>query len=240
MAAKKKKPDVSIIIPTLNEEKLIGMALESIKNQEFDGSYEVILGDGSSTDKTREIAKKYTDKIAVEPPTTISRGRKIAGEKAEGEIIISAGADVKYPKNWLKEMVKPFEDPEVVAVTGKPFPLDGTKIDELFSDYLMHPLAIFLNFVGWDFVYGDCVAMRKTAYDKIGGFDDELITGEDMDVVRRIKKYGKVIYNPKAVAHFSTRRIRKWGAAKYFLFHLKNFFDFHLFHKHAMKYEPVR
>ena len=51
--------DISVIIPTYNEEKYVGTCLRSLSNQDYQGKYEIIISDGSSTDRTVEIARRY-------------------------------------------------------------------------------------------------------------------------------------------------------------------------------------
>lgn len=235
-----KTADVSIVIPALNEERYIERTLQSIAAQEFKGTYELIVSDGNSDDRTVEIARKYTSNIVIEPTRTIAAGRQTGTRIALGKIIAYTDADTTVPPDWLEHLTEQFKDPKVIAVTGKPLPLEHDIVSHLFSDFVMDPIARILCFFQIPYVYGGDMAIRKEVFDRIGGFNTSLVTAEDMDIINRAKKHGRVAYNPKAVAYFSMRRIKKWGYLKYLFFHIANFFKAELFDKPASKYEPVR
>jgi len=67
--------DISVIVPTFNEEKYIEATLKSIKNQKTDLEYEIIVSDCKSQDKTVSISRKYADKIVSTSKRTIASGR---------------------------------------------------------------------------------------------------------------------------------------------------------------------
>ena len=130
----KKKADVSIIVPTLNEEKYVERCLNSLSKQRYFGTYEIIVADGHSSDKTRSIAKKYADKIVIEHTRTIAAGRQAGARVATGKLIVYTGADVVVPSDWLSRICAPFADKKVVAAFGSLIPSDGTE----FDDFLCH------------------------------------------------------------------------------------------------------
>jgi len=117
---------VSIIIPTLNEEELIADCLQSLRNQSFK-DFEIIVIDGGSTDRTVEIAKEYTDKVILAPDSKIGEARLIGVKEASGNIIVSTDADTVHPPFWLQNLVRHFNDPEVVAVGGAIYPLNPSE-----------------------------------------------------------------------------------------------------------------
>ena len=99
---------VSIVIPTLNEEEGIGITLDSIKSEEFAKrgmELEIIIVDGNSKDKTREIAEQRGAKVIVEPRKGYGRAYKTGLKEAEGDIIITGDADGTYPFHIAHEYV---------------------------------------------------------------------------------------------------------------------------------------
>ena len=99
---------LSIIIPTLNEEKSIEKTLQSIKELK-DYDYEIIISDGKSKDKTVEIAKKYDAKVIVYEGTirqTIGGGRNLGASIASGDFFVFLDADVTIPdiNNFFKKV----------------------------------------------------------------------------------------------------------------------------------------
>lgn len=111
-------PSLSIIIPTYNSEKVLGLCLEKIREQNYPREkIEVIIIDGASTDRTLDIAKQFkADKILKNPLKTGEAGKSIGIDASENEIIVSIDSDnVLEGNDWLKKMVKPFEDLKIVS-----------------------------------------------------------------------------------------------------------------------------
>ncbi len=231
---------VSVIIPALNEEQYIEATLRSLRKQDFKGSWELIVADGHSSDKTVPISKKYCDKIVTETTRTIAAGRQAGARASSGELLLFTDADSLADPQWISRMARAFDDPQVAAAFGMIEPLEGGFVEKLFLHWSVLIAASLFNLLGLDYVYGSNLAMRRTAFDVIGGFNIYLHTAEDTDVIHRIRKQGKIIFVPDATVRYSTRRIRKWGYPKYLWFHTKNFFEMFLFKKPATHYEAVR
>lgn len=99
---------ISIVIPTLNEEEGIGITIDSIKKEEFEKrnwEYEVVIIDGNSTDKTREIAESKGAKIIIEPRKGYGRAYKTGLSKVDGDIIVTGDADGTYPFDRIHEYI---------------------------------------------------------------------------------------------------------------------------------------
>jgi len=234
------KPEISIVIPTLNEEKCLESALISLKNQFISKNYEIIISDGYSTDKTLQIAKKYADKIVFEEKRTISAGRQTGAMEADGRVIVSAGADIHVDSTWLDSITRPIFEGTHVASIGPVVPLDGTQIEDMFAHGFLTPLGGVLSKLGMHFAVADNMAFDADSFREAGGFNPELVTGEDTDLIKRIKNHGKIAYSSEALAYVSMRRVREWGYWKYLTFHTTNFAKFHFQGKAHKKYEPIR
>jgi len=99
---------VSIVIPTLDEEEGIGVTLDSIKREEFakrGWDLEIIIVDGNSRDKTREIAEQKGARVIIEPRKGYGRAYKTGLKEADGDIIITGDADGTYPFHIAHEYV---------------------------------------------------------------------------------------------------------------------------------------
>jgi len=231
---------VSVIIPTLNEEKNITKTLKAIRAQKTDFEVEVIVADGESEDKTVLLARRYADKIVTERTHTIAAGRQAGAMVAEGEILVYTDADAIPEKDWLKNIVGAFKDKKVVGAYGWILPLKGGRLEVFLLKYLALIVAYLASLIGFDYLAGSNMAIRKDAFDKVGGMNIHLTTGEDIDIIKRVRKLGKVVFVPQAKVKYSMRRIRNWGYKKYLLFHTKNYFKMHFFNKSEEKYEPIR
>src|SRR5674476_360535 len=113
-------PKVSFIIPALNEEKRIAILIDNIKKLDKNYNYEIIVADGNSTDKTREIAEKMGAIIIrdnKDAPKTIANGRNTGASLASGEIFIFCDAVtvMKDPKIFLTEVFSVFKNPLIIG-----------------------------------------------------------------------------------------------------------------------------
>lgn len=224
---------VSVIIPAYNEEGSIGRTLESLANQKTDHEFEVIIVNNNSTDNTVKESQKFSKKLDLKVIDEKKKGRGTAratGHRhAKGDILISTDADTWLPKEWMNNITKPFEDPKVVAVTGPWRLFDLDKKSKYWLERLQKisewPFRLIM---GHYWLTGFNMALRKSAYDKCGGFNPDINAHEDVDITLRIRKYGKIVYADDAVAHQSGRRYRKGAlrgileydilAVRYFLF----------------------
>ena len=99
---------VSIVIPTLDEEEGIGVTLDSIKREEFakrGWDLEIIIVDGNSRDRTREIAEEKGARVIIEPRKGYGRAYKTGLKEVDGDIIITGDADGTYPFHIAHEYV---------------------------------------------------------------------------------------------------------------------------------------
>jgi glycosyltransferase involved in cell wall biosynthesis len=229
---------VSVIIPTLNEEKYLGQCLDSISKQDMN-SFEVIIGDGGSTDKTRKIAQDYGAKFVVEPKRTIAAGRQKACGLAKGEIIVSTDADIIATPGWLSKLSSAIGD-EVVCSHGNVVPYDGSRVEGWAGKKLMPWWFKTLTVLGKACPAGSNLCFSKKTFDEVGGFNTELVTGEDLELVRRLKTQGKVVFADNADVYVSMRRVQGWGKLKFFSYHLSNAVRVHTTGVGHSGYEPVR
>ena len=212
----------SIIIPTLNEEKLLPKLLEVIDNFELKKkfNYEIIISDGGSTDKTISIAQNHADIILKNKEgneQNISIGRNIGANAANGEIIIFYNGDIfidDFEKVFLTIEDK-FLNSKFMAMTCcvKVFPEEQKFVDIIFQSFYNYYFH-FLNIIGLGMGRGECHIIRKSTFDEYGGYNEELAAGEDFDLFRRIRKDGKVLFARNLTVYESPRRYRKIGHFK--------------------------
>jgi len=233
-------PTVSIVMPTLNEEAYIERTLRSLRDQDSSFPYEIVIGDGYSADDTLRICSKYADRIVLEKKKTPAAGRQSAVKESEGSIIAFCCADSFYPRDWLRELTTPIAEGKAGAVGGVVLPLDGSFIDNLTSKYMLAPLALVMSKVGVYFTPGETIAVSRKAFDEVGGFNVDMVTAEDMDLIKRISRSEKVVVNPRARAYVSMRRVKKWGRFRYLLYHVSNFVSYQLTSGSHSRYEPIR
>jgi glycosyltransferase involved in cell wall biosynthesis len=226
-----KYPLVSIIITTKNEEKNIGNCLESIlRNIELKGCrnigskflnpytskslkpyIEIIVVDNNSSDRTKEIARKYTKKVYNFGPER-SAQRNFGAKKARGKYLLFLDADMILSSTVIKEVIKKFKFQNSKSKIDSKLKIQNSK--QNFSNFKHQtsntPLValyipeIVLGDSFWskvrrfersfyDGTVIDCVrAVRKDIFEKVGGFDTSLTGPEDWDFDKKVRKQGKV------------------------------------------------
>ena len=201
--------EFSIIVPTYNEEKYIEQCLRSILQQNAERSeFEVIVSDGGSSDKTKDIAEQLADRIVVNERKGASVQRNYGVKHARGEILVFIDADTHLDSNFLVAIKEKFFDSNVVAVTGIAYPADG-KLPQRFVYRATYILMRVLHSMKLSLFPAMCVAYRKQAFESAGGFREDFTTLEDLDLSRRVSKLGVTKIATNAHAFSSTRRIHK-------------------------------
>lgn len=237
---RRKNPKASVVIPALNEEKVIRACIESLNVQDYPHSFEVIIADGGSKDATRRIARSLGVRVVVERTRTIAAGRQKGALAAKGGLIAFSDADAVIPPNWLRELLAPFKDERVTGAFGSFSLFDGNLFDDFLCATFVPAYLWLSNAFGYPSGAGSCMACRASAFKESGGFNVKLVTAEDVDLQKKMRKLGRVAFVPKAKARVSARRIRKWGYLKFFAFHARNWFEAHFLGRAESHYERVR
>ncbi len=207
---------VSIVIPTLNEEKYLGKCIESIKKQKLpeDIELEIVVVDSGSNDRTLEIARKYTNKVFSSHGGGIGENRQLGSEQATGEILISTDADCIYPEDWLAKGLKYFRDPDIICVSGPtiPIPEEAVFLDKLFYFVANCILKIWNDLFHRALFRGSNAFYRRWAFDKVGGYNIKLWAREDSELTGRMSKLGKkTVFDFGVFVMTSMRRRRARG-----------------------------
>jgi len=220
----------SIIIPTLNEEKLLPQLLKQLTDEIPLPSreYEIIISDGGSKDATEKIAESFNCSFIKHHSTikeNISCGRNRGAEKAKGKWLIFLNADIRIAnvKAFFVFLEEHVYSSKLVAVGGqvKIFPEEEILSDRLFHAFYYHYFKA-LNFIGMGNGRGECQIILKDTFDKLGGYNQKLAAGEDFDLFKRAKKIGKILLTDKILVFESPRRFRRFGYFNVTLMWLKN------------------
>jgi len=192
-------PSISVIVPAYNEEKVIARTIESLLEADYPNK-EIIVVDDGSTDRTLEIALRYV-RAGVKVYHKENGGKSSAlnyGLKfARGEIVVTVDADSIVGRSALKELIKKFKDPNVVAACGNIKVLNRvnwlTKCQAL--EYITS-INIFRRaldvFGAVTVVPGALGAFRKSVLEAGGFYDKDTVT-EDFDVTVKTLKAGSIV-----------------------------------------------
>ncbi len=199
---------ISIIIPTLNEEHYIGNLLNDYLNQTFK-DFEIIVVDGNSIDKTREIVKNFSKrnkriKLIVSKKRNVSHQRNLGAKNAKFEKLLFNDADISVEKDFLEKTVKELIRRELKVSGCYLVPKTKNAIDKL--GYCLLNGWIFLMQYIYPHMTGQCIFSTKEIHNKLNGFNPAIKFSEDNDYVNRSKKFYKFrILNSKKI-YSSTRR----------------------------------
>jgi glycosyltransferase involved in cell wall biosynthesis len=208
---------LSIIIPTLNEEKNLGNLLQDIQEQTWT-DYEIIISDGNSNDKTIEIAQRYGCKFFIEkdnnrrhPSIQRNNGAKIA----KGNLFLFLDADTRLPNKYFLEKTITEFNFRKLAISGFYLNFDSKKFFYKFYRKVYNGTAKIAQHIK-PLALGAGIISKKEIHDQIGGFDETIFVGEDQVYCERGAKLGKFRLIKSTNIFFSIRRFEKYGPWKMF------------------------
>jgi peptidoglycan-N-acetylglucosamine deacetylase len=202
---------LSVVVPAFNEEKLIKESLESLKKQDFQGEYEIIVVDNGSRDNTLQIARNMGIKVVSCPEKGVAFARQCGAEAACGEIIVQADADTIYPVWWLTRIAAHFKrHPGAVAVAGT-FVYKNPPWWANFEYFLRVFFGMLSSLVFGRplIISGANLAFTKKAFTQIGGYEHGAYSSDQINIATRLSTLGKVIYDGRLYCWTSERSVNK-------------------------------
>ena len=200
---------ISIIVPTYNEEKYIEENLKSIKNQETNLNYEVIVSDCKSDDQTVKIAEKYADKIVISKKRSPAYARNTGVLAAKGKILIFIDADTKILPDYVEFIFRKFKKiPHLVGLsTSFKFSKQSPKL--IFAEEITNSYLLMRSQLDRATLPGFNTCVLKDKFEKVGGFKNSVL--EDVQLSKNLNLLGKVKYLPEKKVITSSRKLEKVG-----------------------------
>lgn len=220
------KPFFSVVIPTLNEEKFLPKLINDLLKQ-TEKDFEVIIADGYSKDKTKQVVDEFKKKLNIKFFQTrlknVAAQRNFGAKKSKGKYIIFFDADSRISPSFLKKVKQsiikkkgllfiPFFSPDKEYKQYKPA-----------FDFINNIIELTQNFPN-RFSLGGVMIVEKGFFDLINGFDESLYMSEDHELIQRASYWGvnaKFIKNVKVM--FSLRRMKKEGEIKFLYKYILSF-----------------
>jgi glycosyltransferase involved in cell wall biosynthesis len=171
---------VSVIIPTKNSAELLTKCLDSVISQSYK-NLEIILVDNNSSDKTKEIAAKYTNLVFNQGPER-SAQVNFGVTKASGEFVYKIDSDFVLEKEVIAqcvaEITKGFD---AIVVHNSP---------DVRVSWIARIRKFEVDMYKYDITHSSARFVKKSVYEQIGGFDESVTAGEDYDFQNKLNRSG--------------------------------------------------
>lgn len=239
------RPNISVVIPAYNEARFIEACLQSLKAQDFSGTFEVVVVDNNSSDNTAALASALGATVLFEPTRGVCAARQAGTLAAAGEVVISTDADTTFTRNWLSRIWAEFTDqPDVVAVAGTVEYVRAPWWARLYAKALFGTTNARYRLTGSVGYMTACnTAFRKKAWT---GYNTRLTQGGDeFGLLSQLKPKGKIVFQRDNKVFTSSRRLRQGMWYNIFVTIILYYFVDYLFAKLAGKsllgsYAPIR
>lgn len=223
----KKDCFLSVVIPTLNEEKYISGLLDDLSSQEYK-NFEVTVVDGNSDDDTKKIVLSHKNKIPSlkfysVTKRNVSYQRNVGAKKSKGQYLIFVDADTRIGKSFLRDLCGKVtvSEPDLFSCW---FNAVNKKTSFQIFSYITSLSYWLLYIINLPSAPGCLMGVKKEVFKKAKGFSERIEFAEDRDLVRRCFRQGysfQFYFTPKY--SMSLRRVERIGLLKHiYLFILVN------------------
>lgn len=200
---------VTVVIPTRNSTAFLDACLRSIKNQTY-RNIEIIVVDNNSTDDTKEIAKKYTDKVFNQGPersAQVNYGVSVSS----GDFVYKVDSDFVLDPTVIEECVRKIEERfDAVVVHNSP---------DVRVSWIAKIRKFEVDMYKYDITHSSARFLKKEVYLAIGGFNVLITAGEDYDFQNKLNRAGyKTGFIDAEALHL--------GEPTSFLKHMMKYYDY--------------
>jgi glycosyltransferase involved in cell wall biosynthesis len=198
-------PSVSIIIPTWNGVCRIQRCLDALHNQNIEQSFEIIVvNDGSDDDTAEIVARDPRVRLISQPNAGPAAARNHGAQKASGEIIVFTDDDCEPAPNWLTQILRPFDDLQVVAAKGAYRTRQQAIIARFVQIEYEDRYRLMARHPAIDFVDTYSAAFRRDRFLEMDGYDTSfpIACAEDVELSYRMSARGwKMVFAPAAIVY---------------------------------------
>jgi GT2 family glycosyltransferase len=195
---------ISVIVPAYNGEKTIGRCLSALMEQSKRPD-EIIVVDDGSADKTADAIKKFKGVTLIKQDHNgPAAARNIGAKKARGELLLFTDMDCVPDREWVAEMIRPFEKREIAGVQGRYKTVQNGIVARFVQFEIEDRYDRMRKREGIDFIGSYSAGYRRDVFLKFGGFDDSfrMASGEDPEISFKLDAAGqKMVFAEKAVVY---------------------------------------
>lgn len=190
-------PIVSIIVPTRNSSSTLEALLCSVKEQTYK-NIEIIIVDQSSSDTTLEIAKLFLTEVVTLPAskfyTPPTKSRNVGAQHAKGSILYHLDSDMEISRELIKEVVEKFK-------TNKNLGALVVHEVDLTKGFWSKAKALERKCYWGNQNIESARIVKTDIFEKVGGYDENISSGEDFDIHRRYKEITAIGFCEEVVYH---------------------------------------
>jgi GT2 family glycosyltransferase len=222
------RPEASVIVPTLNSAETLDAQLAALAGQDFVGSWELIVADNGSTDTSRAIADRWRARLpalrvvdASDAPG-VSHARNRGASAATGEFLLFCDSDDVVMPNWMSALVKASVDADAVGGCRRVLDWSDAKYRRGLGDgYLAAGITPLSS------VSGGNLLVRNAIFEELGGFDENLTVGEDVDLGFRLQLAGRrlrftndavILYRLRSSLKATAKQAYRYGRGEPYLY----------------------
>ncbi len=207
--------EFSVIIPAYNEENYIHRTLRALREQTF-RDFEVIVKDGNSRDQTVRVAKKFADKVVSAPDESAADARNQGADFAKGSVLVFMDADTFLPIDAFERFHAFMSREHVIGMSCRKVPQN-----QGILDHVMYEFVNFSTYVSCKMklggAHGNCMLVKRSVFERIGGFNPNIIVAEEQDLVRRALRFGRYLFLLDFYVVENPRRLQKWGRVRLYM-----------------------
>lgn len=204
-------PAVAVVIPAYNAARTIGDTLRALQQQKIAERPEIIVVDNGSSDDTARVAGEHGARVLTESRRGPSAARNRGLYATTAHVVAHLDADTVPSRRWLAELSAPFADMATVIVAGNTqcYP-PATAAERYVAAAGLYDTPRAIGRTPFPFVPSLNMAVRREAALAIGGWAEDMPTGEDVDFSHRILKAyaATIVYAPGALLYHRTRSDR--------------------------------
>jgi glycosyltransferase involved in cell wall biosynthesis len=219
---------ISVVVCTRNEEQMIEKCLQSLVSQMV--RPEIIVVDGNSIDRTRQIAQQYADKILLDHGGGISEARNIGWRAATFPIVAFCDADCLPHREWTRNLLNLME-PDVIGVSGPLSAYDGSLTTRFNIRIWADWFPRFLAWFGYHSIWGANMGFPKRILEK---YSFRLRFLEDYDLGMRLRRSGegRLRFHESISMPMSSRRFKEGFYQTVLQFYVKTVILMKVFHRY--------
>ncbi|MGZ6898820.1 MAG: glycosyltransferase family 2 protein [Acidimicrobiia bacterium] len=217
---------MSVVLPTRDEQAYLRDCLAALVHQDYPGPYEILVVDGRSDDRTREIAYTVGEPVEVidNPGITAAAAMNLGIAHASGEIIVRADAHALYEPDYVRRCVERLEHDRYTVVGGPMRPVGTSRFGRAVAAVTSSPLGIGPGKFHYatELTEVDTVflgAFRRAMIPVVGGYDETSLqwAAEDHELNLRIRaRGGRIAVDPAIRSWYFPRETPRGLARQYF------------------------